>query len=50
MPTSQERQQRGRSAKTLVAVIAIALSLSGCSTMVAYTPKANAPLQTLKYT
>ncbi|WP_146039299.1 MULTISPECIES: hypothetical protein [unclassified Variovorax] len=47
---SQERKQRGRSAKTLAAAIAIALSSSGCSTMVAYTPKANAPIQTLKYT
>jgi PBP1b-binding outer membrane lipoprotein LpoB len=51
VPTKNE-QQRGsnRPAKTLIAITALALASSGCSTMVAYTPKANEPIQSLKYT
>ncbi|MDM0053358.1 hypothetical protein QTI04_30495 [Variovorax sp. J22R115] len=37
-------------AQTAIVVTALALATSGCSTMVAYSGKANAPLQTLKYT
>ncbi|NDZ13572.1 hypothetical protein [Variovorax sp. WS11] len=50
MPTNKEQRRSSRPAKTLIAITALALALSGCSTMVAYTPKANAPIQTLKYT
>jgi len=46
---ARQEQQR-RPARTIIAVTAAALALSGCSTMVAYSPKANAPIQSLKYT
>ena len=49
MPSNKEQPRGSRPAKALIAITALALALSGCSTMVAYTPKANEPLQTLKY-